>query len=212
MSSPILISVWSDYVCPFCYLEVPVLDQLQAEFGTGVEVQWRAFELRPEPVPTLAPDGEYLHSTWARAVYPMAAARGMTLHLPPVQPRSRLAMEAVRFAFESQGPARGLQMHLAVFKAFFEQGQDIGDIQVLLALAGQASLNVAGLQAALKNGDYRAAVQADQQQAAAWGVRGVPALLIQRTGPDADGALLLSGAQPLQTVRQAVQQVMNAAP
>ena len=96
--APVRIDVWSDYVCPFCYLELPVLEQLQQEFGPALEVHWRAYELRPAPVPTLEPGGEYLRTTWARAVYPMAEQRGMTLKLPPVQPRSRLALEAAEFA------------------------------------------------------------------------------------------------------------------
>jgi DSBA-like thioredoxin domain len=55
------IVVWSDYVCPFCYLEEPVLERI-----------------RQAPVPTLDPNGEYLHSIWNRVVYPMARERGMT--------------------------------------------------------------------------------------------------------------------------------------
>src|SRR2546423_7751388 len=92
------INVWSDYVCPFCYLEKPVLERLRQEFGDAIEVHWRAFELRPEPVPTLDPAGEYLRTVWAQAVYPMAAERGLTLRLPPDQPRSRRAFESAEFA------------------------------------------------------------------------------------------------------------------
>lgn len=87
-SSVVRISVWSDYVCPFCYLELPVLDSLQQRLADTVSVEWRAFELRPDPVPTLDPGGEYLHRVWNSSVHPMAADRGMTLRLPPVQPRS----------------------------------------------------------------------------------------------------------------------------
>jgi predicted DsbA family dithiol-disulfide isomerase len=55
---PVRLLVWSDYVCPFSYLELPVLDEIERVFGDWVQVEWRAFELRPEPVPTLDPDGE----------------------------------------------------------------------------------------------------------------------------------------------------------
>ena len=41
--------VWSDYVCPFCYLEVPELERLRSEMGDRLHIEWRAFELRPEP-------------------------------------------------------------------------------------------------------------------------------------------------------------------
>ena len=71
--SQLRLDVWSDYVCPFCYLEVPFIDRLREEFGPGLQVYWHAFELRPEPVPTLDPDGEYLHRVWNQSVYPMAA-------------------------------------------------------------------------------------------------------------------------------------------
>src|SRR5450830_333556 len=100
MASSLRIDVWSDYVCPFCYLELPVVQRLRQKWNGTLELVWRAFELRPEPRPTLDPDGDYLHTTWNRSVYPMAAERGMSLKLPPVQPRSRKAFEAVAYARE----------------------------------------------------------------------------------------------------------------
>jgi predicted DsbA family dithiol-disulfide isomerase len=108
------VEVWSDYVCPFCYLEQPVLERI-AQYGARVAIRWRAFELRPEPAPTLKPDGAYLRDIWARAVYPMAKERGMTLRLPPMQPRSRLAHESALFA-ATQGSFDS--MNTALFKAF----------------------------------------------------------------------------------------------
>ena len=49
------ITVVGDYVCPFCYLEEPDLARVREEFGDGVEVDWRAYELRADPIPTLDP-------------------------------------------------------------------------------------------------------------------------------------------------------------
>ena len=80
--NPVRILVWSDYVCPFCYLERPVLERVQGELGYGVEIDWRSFELRPEPEPTLDPDAEYLHRVWNQSVYPMAQERGMVMKRP----------------------------------------------------------------------------------------------------------------------------------
>jgi predicted DsbA family dithiol-disulfide isomerase len=56
-------AIGSDYVCPFCYLELPELARLARERET-VGVVWCAFELRPEPEPTLDPDEAYLHRVW----------------------------------------------------------------------------------------------------------------------------------------------------
>ncbi len=78
---------------------------------------WRAYELRPHSVPTLDPDGEYLHRVWDASVYPMAERMGIPMKLPPVQPRSRLAHEAAQWARE-QG--RFDDYNAAVFRAFFE--------------------------------------------------------------------------------------------
>jgi predicted DsbA family dithiol-disulfide isomerase len=119
------ITVFSDYVCPFCYLEEPDLARVKEAYSDRVEVDWRAYELRPDPIPTLDPDGDYLHRVWNASVYPMAEALGMKLRLPPVQPRSRKALEAAEFSRE-----KGLydEMHNALFRAFFEDGRDIGDV------------------------------------------------------------------------------------
>src|SRR3569832_2404616 len=117
--SQISLDVWSDYVCPFCYLELPAIERLQAELSDALSVRWRAFELRPEPVPTLDPGGEYLRSAWARVVYPMADQRGMVLKLPPLQPRSRKALEA---AAHARDEGRFDAMHVGIFRAFFEHG------------------------------------------------------------------------------------------
>jgi predicted DsbA family dithiol-disulfide isomerase len=68
----------------------------------GVDVLWRAFALRPESVATLDPGGEYLRAVWRNSVYPMADRRGMTMKLPPVQPRSRLAHSAAHWAREQR--------------------------------------------------------------------------------------------------------------
>ena len=45
------ITVFSDYICPFCYLEEPDLARVREEYGEAVEVDWRAYELRPDPIP-----------------------------------------------------------------------------------------------------------------------------------------------------------------
>ena len=200
------IDVWSDYVCPFCYLELPALQRLQQQFGEQLEVVWRAFELRPDPKPTLDPDGEYLHSTWNRAVYPMAEQRGMLLRLPPVQPRSRLALEAAAFA-ESHG--RFAAMHEALFRGFFAQGRDIGDLEVLCAIGREAGLDAGAMRQALREGRHTAGVLDDERLAQALGVSGVPILFLRRADAPWEQALPLRGAVPYDTLELAVRQLLG---
>lgn len=193
------VDVWSDYVCPFCYLEMPELARLQERFGDTVAIRWRAFELRPDPVPTLDPNGEYLHRVWGEAVYPMASARGLVLRLPPVQPRSRLAHEAAAFARD-----RGHfdAVHEALFRAFFQDGRDLAEASVLMDVAAGAGLDPDALGAALTQGCHTAGVLADEAVARRLGLTGVPAMVVGHAG--GGERVLVSGAQPFEVLERAV--------
>lgn len=205
MSQDIRISVdiWSDYVCPFCYLELPAITRLQQASGLRLDVAWHAFELRPDPVPTLDPDGEYLHTVWNRSVYPMAQRLGMRIKLPPMQPRSRKAFETVTFARDA---GRFDAMHLALFRAFFEEGRDIGESAELISLADQTGLDGHALKAALDDGRYTRQVLEDERQAQALGITGVPLILVRRAGAPLETAVPLQGAVPYEHLHAAVRE------
>lgn len=143
-----------------------------------ITVRWRSFELRPEPVPTLDPDGDYLVSAWRNHVYPLAAKLQIPLKRPPVQPRSRLAHEAAKWA---AGQGRFEEYNLALFRAFFQHGKNIGDISVLKNLAAALHLDAESLHLSLQNGDFTAMVIADENEAKEIGVRAVPAFAANRT-------------------------------
>jgi predicted DsbA family dithiol-disulfide isomerase len=141
--------------------------------------------LRPEPVPTLEPDGDYLVSAWQNHVYPLAAKMKMNLKRPPIQPRSRLAHEAAKWAGKNN---RFEEYNRALFRAFFEHGKNIGNIEILKGLASDLKLDAEALQLSLKNGDYTAMVLADEHEAKQVGVRAVPAFV-------ANGKVLAAGVQ-----------------
>ncbi|MGJ7460834.1 DsbA family oxidoreductase [Halomonas sp. MA07-2] len=210
MTQPrIALDIFSDYVCPFCYLEMPEIDALAEHFADRVTILWRAFELRPDPEPTLDPDGDYLHDIWGRAVYPMAAERGMTLRLPRIQPRSRLAHEAAAWAEvqAARHPGAGDAMHRALFRGFFEESLDLADPQALAHLADTLSLNGSALHRALEQGDHRQAVLDDQCAARDLGIHGVPALRFRVGGENAG---VLEGAQPRRQLFLAMERLLDA--
>jgi predicted DsbA family dithiol-disulfide isomerase len=204
-SPDIRIDVWSDYVCPFCYLELPAIRRLEERFGDRLTVVWRAFELRPEPNPTLDPNGEYLNTTWARSVYPMAEQRGMQLRLPPVQPRSRKALESALFA---NAHGRFAQMHEALFRAFFEQGRDIGSTDELCAIAAENGLDPDALREALDQGRYTAQVLDDEQLAHSLGITGVPIMLLRTADAPWQEAVPVRGAVPYETLEPAINNLL----
>jgi predicted DsbA family dithiol-disulfide isomerase len=164
-----------------------------------MEIVWRAFELRPEPVPTLDPNGEYLHTVWSSSVYALAERINITIKLPPVQPRSRRAHEAAHWA-KHQG--RFSEYNEALFRAFFERGEDISNIDVLSRLASDVGLDSSALRQALDKHEYRESVLADEREARK--ISAVPAFVANRKAA-------LSGVQPVENLKKLIERSRSSA-
>ena len=162
-----------------------------------VEIIWRAFELRPEPVPMIDPNSDYLRRAWRDSVAPLAERLGVTMRFPPVKPRTRLAHEAGHWA---RAQNRFEDYHQEIFRAFFERGEDIGDADVLVALAHGLGLDSDSLREALTNHEFAASVLADEGEAARLGMSGVPAFVANRKAA-------LSGVQPVENLMQLIETV-----
>lgn len=165
-----------------------------AKSDPDVEIIWRSFELRPEPVPTLDPNGEYIQRAWQQSVLPLATRLGVNMVLPPVQPRSRLAHEATHWA-RAQG--KGEEFHTRVFEAFYGRGEDISDIDILIKIADNLSLDAESMRTSLDNHEFLEDVLNDVEDAQALGLNSVPAFV-------ADRRAALSGVQPVESLRQLI--------
>ena len=159
------------------------------------------FELRPEPHPTLRPKGDYLQRAWQQSVHPIARRMGVPINLPPVspQPHTHLAFEGYQYARE-QG--KGNDYNHRVLQAFFVEGRDIGQIDVLARLAGEVGLDEKEFGEALRARKYR---QADQQALRhayeEAGVTGVPMFVI--------GSRVLTGLQVRETLEAVIEEEMK---
>jgi predicted DsbA family dithiol-disulfide isomerase len=134
----IKVKVYSDYVCPFCFIaEKPLEEAIE---GKDVEVEWMPFELRPYPNETLRPEGDYLKTIWKQSVYPYAEHFGLNIVLPRVspQPHTHLAFEGYQYA-KLQG--KGNAYNHKMFQYFFQKEKDIGDINILVEAAKEVGLN-----------------------------------------------------------------------
>ena len=154
------IIAYSDYVCPWCYIGLARVERLRREFAVAVD--WRPFELHPETPRTGARlDGRLGGEARARAfrdhIGQLAAASGLTLRIPAVIANSHLALEAAEFAREHGGFEA---YHAALFRAYFEQGRDIGDAETLCEVAREAGVDDQGLRQALSDEQYAVAVDA----------------------------------------------------
>src|ERR1041384_7629565 len=137
------------------------------------------FELRPEPGPPLRPEGRYLQEAWTRSVLPLARSMGVQMSLPAVspQPRTRLAFEGYQLARER---GKGNEYTHRVLEAFFRDGKDIGDVEVLAAIGGEVGLDSSEMREALLSGAYREAHRRALRRAEEAGITAVPALELGR--------------------------------
>ncbi|EXX86774.1 hypothetical protein BG53_05460 [Paenibacillus darwinianus] len=188
------IKVYSDYVCPFCYIaEVPLEEAMK---GKDVAVEWMPYELRPYPNETLRPEDEYLPRVWNQSVYPMAEQYGVNMVLPRVspQPHTHLAFEGFQYAKEH---GKGNEYNHRMFKAFFQEELDIGQVDVLMKLAGEIGLDEAEYREALESGKYREAHK--QALAHAYNeaqITAVPTIVI--------GETVLRGVRSREALEQAI--------
>ncbi len=122
----------------------------------------------------------------------MGAQFGITFADRPFLSNSRFALQAAEFARE-QG--RFTEFHPALFSAYFSQGLDIGDLDVLSVIAGNAGLDAVAMKNALQSGKYLSTLAQSQEDAARLGVTGVPTFFIQ-------DKKTIVGAQPLDIFRK----------
>ena len=152
------IKVYSDYVCPYCFLGEVVLERALKGMEDKVEIEWLPFELRPAPAPTLKPEEDYLKTTWERSVYPMAKQLGIDIVLPMVspQPHTHLAFEGYQFANER---GKGEAYTKRLFRAFFQEEKDLGEVSVLSLLASEVGLDAGAFKQAVESRGYKYAHQ-----------------------------------------------------
>lgn len=172
------IRIYSDYVCPYCFLGEQVLLRAIKGKEDRIHAHWMPFELRPYPTPTLKPEGDYLQETWQLSVYPMAQQLGIPIVLPRVspQPYTHLAFEGYQFALEK---GLGEAYNHRMFTAFFQEELDIGQPEVLTSLAAQLGLDSAAFRQALEERTYQARHQAALEHATEeMGITAVPTFVI----------------------------------
>ncbi len=170
------VEIFLDYVCPFCFLVEDAVADMQRD--RDVEVEIRPFELRPDPVPTLRPEDDYLPRIWAGSVYPMARRVGMDITLPSVSPQPRTAKAFIVLQLANEHGI-GQEYSTAIFRAFFQQGRDVGQDEVIIDIAVSVGLGREETIQALASEERRSRQLADQEYAAeSVGVRAVPSFRV----------------------------------
>lgn len=167
-----------------------------------VEVHWRSYELRPAGSPPMDPQYmEYIEAvSRPRFNAMMQELHGITPNPGPFGILTRAALIVDKYA-EAHG--KGAAFHDAAFRAYWQEARDISDHAVLRDLAVSVGLDGDAAIAALSDPTYERQVLQDIQQAQQFGLSGVPALIF-------NNKYLVSGAQPLDVLRQITEQVAKA--
>lgn len=188
------IEIWSDVMCPFCYIGKRKLEQALAKWdGAGqVEISWRSFLLDPDlqPRPGLGvvaylAERKGQSMAWSEQAHAqvtaMAQRVGLTYNFDKAVVANSFDAHQVLQLAKVHG--RDGEMEERLFSAYFTEGADIGDHGTLLRLAEEVGLGRAEAQEALSSGRYAEQVRMDHALAGELGARGVPFFVIdQRYG------------------------------
>ncbi len=192
------LTIYSDYVCPWCYVGQAAVEKLKAEHN--LQVSWKPFFLRPDTPPEgmELPDNLRARASMAMArLQQMARANGMEMVSPGRIPNTRLAHEATEYAREH---GKDQEFHRIVFHKYYGEGQDIGSWDVLRAAAEKAGLNADDLVHQVTAGRYAAAVARQIQEAHKLGISSVPTYIL-------NNHYTIVGAQPYEVFEKALQQL-----
>jgi predicted DsbA family dithiol-disulfide isomerase len=161
--------VFGDYVCPFCYLAEAGIDRLRQD---GDAVEAGAYELWPSGTALPSADARWMREGWEQVVAPLAAELGVRMDYPAIVTRTRKAHEAAAFA-RAEGAL--VPMQQALYAAYWQQGRDIGRIDVLTDIAGEIGLDRGATRVALDIDSWSERVAQDRALAVKLRLSGVPA-------------------------------------
>jgi predicted DsbA family dithiol-disulfide isomerase len=202
------IDIWSDVACPFCFIGKRHLEAALEKFPQRdeVEVTWHSFELDPG-AQTDYKENQYelLAKKYGMSieqakenterVEASGAAAGITFDFDKVIPTN--TFNAHRLIQLAAKHGKQNEVEELLFSAMFTEGKHIGRVETLEAIAASAGLDTAGV---FESDAYTAEVRADQKEAQAIGIRGVPFFVFDRK-------YAVSGAQPVNVFEQTLQKV-----
>lgn len=212
------VDVWSDIACPWCYVGKRRFEAALARFEhrDSVEVVWRAFELDPSAPRVRPTDMSYAERLAKKYGASVAQAQGMIKRMTDVAAGDGLDFHFEKIQSGNTFDAHRL-LHLAhdrgvqdavkerLLRGYMTEGEPIGEPEALSRLAGEAGLNPDEVRGVLASDAYAREVRADEEEARALGITGVPFFaFVGRYG--------VSGAQPVDLLLRTLEDVWDKLP
>lgn len=194
------IEIWSDVVCPFCYIGKRKLEKALEKFPQKdqVEVEWKSFQLNPDQKTN--PDistiehlsqskGWSLEQTRQISTQVSEMAKEQGLHFDFEHAVVANTKNAHRLIHLAKSEEKGGEMKERLLKAYFSEGKNVDDSDTLLQLSAEVGLATEKVKALLGSNQYEDAVDQDIYESRLIGVKGVPFFVLDRK-------FGISGAQP----------------
>ncbi|HEY5628182.1 MAG TPA: DsbA family oxidoreductase [Candidatus Limnocylindrales bacterium] len=209
------VEIWSDVVCPWCYIGKRRFERALADFDgrDEVEVEWRSFQLNPEQPRGVADDHDTYLARKMRAtpaqvremnarLVELAAAEGLDYHFETYKVINTIDAHRVLHLAKSHG--LGNKAHERLLRAQLVEGQLLEDPVTLARLAGEIGIDEAEAAEALATGAFAGSVARDFEEAAALGIDAVPFFVLDRKYG-------IPGAQPAEVFLSVLRQVRDEA-
>ena len=211
MSDAIKVDIWSDVQCPWCYIGKRKFEAAVENFDGTVEVEYHSFELAPDtPVDFDGTPKQYLAERkgvspeqadqMLERVTGIAASVGLDYDYDHVHQTNTIKAHELLHYAKTKG--RQIDMKERLLKAYFVDGRHVGRIEDLADLAAEIGLDRAEVVRVLSDNTYLADVKADVDQAAEYGINGVPFFVF-------DAKYGVSGAQDPATFASVLAQVQS---
>lgn len=185
------VEIWSDVICPFCYIGKAKFETALTEFAdkNHVEIEWKSFQLMPDLETQV---GRTIHEVLAEKKrisleeaknlngYATEMAKGVGLHYDFDKAVPANTMRAHQFLHFAKVSGKGNEAEELLFKAYFTDGKNIDDIETLAVLGQTIGLDATVLRKALKNETYLQTVKDDIKEAREIGATGVPFFVFNR--------------------------------
>ncbi len=203
------VEIWSDVVCPWCYIGKRHFEEALAGFAhrDDVDLTWRSYQLDPSAPATSEGDpadrlAEKYGMSRAQAeaaqarVTGVAAEAGLEFHLE--RSKSGNTFDAHRLLHYAATVGLQDAVKERFMAAYFAEGEPVGDHEVLVRLGAEAGLEPEAARAVLAGDEFAEDVKDDIEDARHLGIRGVPYFVIDRTYG-------ISGAQPAELILKTLQ-------
>jgi predicted DsbA family dithiol-disulfide isomerase len=192
MSNAIVLEVFTDFVCPWCYLSTPRVEKLRQNFE--IDVQWRFFPLHPDT----PAKGMLLTDLFAGRNFDLEAAHARLQKL--MESEGLKFNSERRYTYNSRLAQELAKAHDglrdALYRAYFEDCRNLGSVDTLVSIAEAAGISGEEVRQILIDRTYKAAVDADWEKARRYGITGVPSFVA--------GGQMVVGAQPYGVLEQLV--------